>query len=89
MTENRIKRNGNYLEDASLIVHVYGFSDVWVQPFATKTDELVNSVISHWSFEKKESISSRYPTPSSPIKEWKTLSYVWDDWQQRDQDGIT
>jgi hypothetical protein len=69
-----------------LIVHVYGFSDVWVQPFATKTDELVNSVITNWSFEKKERITSRFATPSSP-KEHTTLSYVWGDFQQWDRDG--
>jgi len=69
-----------------LIVHVYGFSDVWVQPFATKTDELVNSVITHWSFEKKESISSQFPAPLSP-KKHTTLTYVWGDFQQWNEDG--
>ncbi len=69
-----------------IIVLVNGFSDVWVQPFATKTDELLNSVITKWSFEKKESIRSWFPAPSSP-KEHKTLSYVWVDFQQLTEDG--
>jgi hypothetical protein len=69
-----------------LMVHANGFSDVWVQPFATKTDELLNSVITKWSFEKKEAIRSWFAAPSSP-KKYKTLSYVWGDFKQWTEDG--
>ena len=76
---------GNSWSDL-LVVHIDGFSDVLVQPFATKTDELVTSVITSWSFEKKEAISFPFVTPSH-LKEHKTLAFVWDDFQQENQDG--
>ena len=67
-------------------VHASGFSDLIAQPFATETDSLTNSVIIDWSLEKKESFDSRFATPSSP-KEYKTLSYVWGDFNQLNHDG--
>lgn len=67
-------------------VHASGFSDLEVQPFATETNELTNSVIIDWSLEKMESVSSRFASPSSP-KEHKTLSYVFGDFHQVNHDG--
>ena len=57
------------------------------QPFATKTDELVNAVITEWKLEKKESTGSRLAAPAHP-KEHKSLSYVFGDFHQLSQDGV-
>ncbi|XP_057375632.1 vitellogenin-2-like [Daphnia carinata] len=67
-------------------VHASGFSDLAIQPFATETKELTNSVIIDWSLEKMESVSSRFASPSSP-KEHKSLSYVFGDFHQVNHDG--
>ena len=69
------------------IVYAGGYSDLMAQPFATKTDELVNAVITEWKLEKKESIGSRLATQAHP-KEHKSLSYVFGDFNQLSQDGV-
>jgi hypothetical protein len=56
-----------------------------VQPFATKTEELLNSVIVSLRLESKESISS--PLSVSSPKSHESLSYVFDDFQQVNGDG--
>ena len=56
-----------------------------VKPFATETEDLVNAVIINWELEKKESLGSRFAYPSSP-KEWTSLSHVFDELKQWDQD---
>ncbi len=68
------------------IVYAGGYSDLMAQPFATKTDELVNAVITKWTLEKKESIGSRLAAPAYP-KEHKSLSYVFGDFNQLSQNG--
>ncbi|KAI9554120.1 hypothetical protein GHT06_019392 [Daphnia sinensis] len=70
-----------------IVVNIYGFSDLMVQPFATKTEELLNSVITSWSLEKKESVTSFFKSLTSP-KKHTSLSYVFDDFQQLNHDGI-
>ena len=67
------------------VVHASGFSDLLAKPFATETEDLVNSIIINWSLEKKESVSSRFATPSSP-KEYNTLAYTFGEFKQFDQD---
>ena len=69
------------------IVYAGGYSDLMAQPFATKTDELVNAVITKWTLEKKESIGSRLATPAYP-KQHKSLNYVFGDFNQLNQDGV-
>ena len=68
------------------IIHVGGFSDMLAQPFAVKTDELVNSVTVSWSLEKKQSISYRLAVPPYP-KAHQSLSYVFGDFNQLNKDG--
>ena len=67
------------------IVHASGFSNLLVQPFATKTDELMNAVVTLWTLETKEKVSSRLAISSS-VKEHKSLAYVFGDWKQWDKD---
>ena len=68
------------------IVYAGGYSDLMAQPFATKTDELVNAVITKWTLEKKESIGSRLAAPAT-AKEQKSLAYVFGDFAKLNQDG--
>lgn len=68
------------------IVYVGGYSDLMAQPFATKTNELVNAVVTKWTLQKKESIRSRLPTPAYP-KEHNSLAYVFGDLNQMSQNG--
>lgn len=68
------------------VVNIYGFSDLMVQPFAAKTEELLNSVITSWSIEKEEGITSFFGSSTSP-KRHTSLSYVFDDFQQLNHDG--
>ncbi|XP_046638923.1 vitellogenin-like [Daphnia pulicaria] len=69
------------------IVYAGGYSDLMAQPFATKTDELVNAVITKLTLEKKESIGSHLAAPAYP-KEHKSLNYVFGDFNQLSQDGV-
>lgn len=68
------------------IVQANVFGDLVAQPFATKTDELVHSTVGKLSLEKKSTISSRLTAPSSP-KKHSSLSYVFDDFEQRSSSG--
>lgn len=68
------------------VVNIYGFSDLMVQSFAAKTEELLNSVITSWSIEKKEGITSFFGSLTSP-KRHPSFSYVFDDFQQLNHDG--
>ena len=68
------------------VVHASSYSDLQAQPFATKSDELVNSVITRWALIKKESIDYRFAIASYP-KEHKSLSYVFGDFNQVNDDG--
>jgi hypothetical protein len=61
-------------------VHAYAFSDLLAQPFATKTEELLNAVIISLRLERKEAISSALSV-SSP-KSHESLAYVFGDFQQ-------
>ena len=62
-----------------------GFSNLLVKPFATKTEELLNAVVTQWTLETKQQISS--PLAVSPsAKEHKSLAYVFGDWKQWDKD---
>ena len=67
-------------------VYSYAFSDLMIQPFSTKAEELLNSVIVSLRLESKESISSTFSV-SSP-KNHESLSYVFDDFQQVNGDGM-
>lgn len=58
------------------IVQVSGFSDLVAQPFATKSDELVNSVVFKLSLGKVEAIGSPLARPATP-KAHTSLSYVF------------
>ena len=69
------------------IVYAGGYSDLLAQPFATKTNELVNAVITKWTLEKKQSIGSPLAAPAYP-KEHKSLAYVFGDFNQLSQDGV-
>ena len=67
------------------VVHASGFSNLLVQPFATKTEELLNAVVTQWTLETKQQVSS--PLAVSPsAKEHKSLAYVFGDWKQWDKD---
>lgn len=68
------------------VVQASGFSDLVAQPFAIKSEELVNFVVTHWSLQKKEHVSSRLSLSSTP-KEHKSLSYIHEDFNQMSQDG--
>ena len=68
------------------IVYAGGYSDLIAQPFATKTDELVNAVITKLTLENKESIGSPIAAPEA-FKEHKSLTYVFGDFAQLNQDG--
>ena len=67
-----------------IVVHASGFTDLVAQPFATRTDELVNSVVVTWSIEKEEPISSRLILPSS-VQEHKSLAYANEGSNQSNQ----
>ena len=61
---------------------VVGWSDFIVKPFAVQsTEELSASNALRWELKKKESISSRFSSPSN-AKEYKTLSYVLPEYEQ-------
>jgi hypothetical protein len=66
-------------------VHTYAISDLLAQPFATKTDELVNSVIISLSLVKKGPIGSALSVSSA--KYHSSLAYVFGDFQQVNGDG--
>lgn len=68
------------------VVYAGGYSDLFAQPFATKTDELVNSVITKFTLENKESIGSSMAAPAT-AKEHKSLAYVFGDFAKLNQDG--
>ena len=68
------------------IVHAGGYSDLLAQPFATKTDELVNVVITKLTLETKESIGSPIAVPEASV-EHKSLAYVFGDFAQLNEDG--
>lgn len=55
------------------------------QPFAVKSEELVNSAVISLELEKIEKIS--YPFSVSYPKEHKSLSYVFDEFEQSNQYG--
>ena len=59
-----------------VIAQMTAFSDLIVQPFAVKTDELLNSIVTKLSLEKTEAISSRLASPAAP-KAHTSLSYVF------------
>lgn len=62
------------------IVQANTFSYLVAQPFAVKSEELVNSAIANWALEKVEKIT--YPYSVSSSKEHKSLSYVFGDFEQ-------
>lgn len=67
------------------VVQANTFSDLVAQPFAVKTEELVNSAVTNLALEKVEKIS--YPYSVSSAKEHKSLSYVFDDFEQSNDNG--
>lgn len=55
--------------------------DVFVKPFATETDALTNINTIFWHLEKKEATSSMLSS-SSNLKEHKTLSHIFPEFEQ-------
>jgi len=56
-------------------------NDLLVKPFATETESLTNTNAIRWELEKKESISSKFSTPSSP-KTLETLAHIFPEFEQ-------
>ncbi len=56
-------------------------NDLLVRPFATETESLTNTNAIRWYLEKKETISSKFSTPSSP-KIYETLSHIFPEFDQ-------
>lgn len=67
------------------VVQANGFSDLHAQPFATKSDELMNAIVTQWTLEKKEKFNNQFSSMPS-FKEHNSLSYVFGDFKQWDQD---
>ena len=59
-----------------VIAQVSTYSELIARPFAVKTDELLNSVVTKLSLEKTEAIISRLASPAAP-KAHTSLSYVF------------
>lgn len=67
-------------------VHAHSYSNLLPSPFGTKSEKLVALSVTHWALERKEPIGARLGAPSTPIVH-KSLVYVFDEFQQRDECG--